>query len=213
MSKLGVWLPHTLSETNQEVRISIATSFRSRYRNGLFFKNIISDDKNVHYDKRQWIDLNKSPQPTPNSKLHGRKVMLYVWWDQRKIIHFEILNWNQMFKCWFMQRVHENLRKCPGLVNKRNIVLRLDNARPHSTRITTKKNGGFRLVCSTLSTIFIRPCITCFLSFSFFSKCFEYQLIFLRRIGENICGIVVDVETWWLSFERNQQAIQWMASD
>ena len=31
----------------------------------------------------------------PKTELHGRKVMLYVWWDHHGIIHYEFLNHNQ----------------------------------------------------------------------------------------------------------------------
>ena len=44
--KMDIWIPHILSEKNKENHISIATSLLSRQRNGLFFKNIITSDKN-----------------------------------------------------------------------------------------------------------------------------------------------------------------------
>ena len=41
VSKLGVWVPHLLSEKNKDDWMSIATSLLSRQRNGPFLKNII----------------------------------------------------------------------------------------------------------------------------------------------------------------------------
>ena len=43
VSKLGIWLPHTLSEKNKEDWISVATSILSRLRNGSF--HIIRGDE------------------------------------------------------------------------------------------------------------------------------------------------------------------------
>ena len=40
------------------------------------------------------MNKDESPQPTPKAELHGRKVMLYKWWDDFSIIHFEFLNHN-----------------------------------------------------------------------------------------------------------------------
>ena len=45
VSKLGVWIPHSLSEKNKEDYILIATSLLSRLKNDLFLKNIITGEK------------------------------------------------------------------------------------------------------------------------------------------------------------------------
>ena len=89
------------------------------------------------------------------------KKLWCVWLDHFSIIHFEFLNYNQIFNSDLysqqLQLVHENLRKCLALINKRNIVLLNDNTRLYSARIT-QKNIESKLVYSTLSTIFTRPC-------------------------------------------------------
>ena len=78
-------------------------------------------------------------QPTSKVELCGRKVILCVWWDHHGIIYFEFLNHNWTFNadlCYQQQQhVHENLlRKCPALINWRNVVLL--HERKHSARIT-----------------------------------------------------------------------------
>ena len=103
VSKLSIWVLHTLSEKNKENCISIATSLLSVRRNDPFLKNIITGGENwVFYDsiqyKRQWIDKDDSPQPIQKVKLHGRKVMLCVCvclYGGGIIIHFKFLNCNQ----------------------------------------------------------------------------------------------------------------------
>ena len=45
VSKLGVWVPHALSEKNKADRLSIATSLLSRQRNNLFLDKIITEDE------------------------------------------------------------------------------------------------------------------------------------------------------------------------
>ena len=47
--KLGIWVPHTLSEKNKEYCVSVVTSLLSRPRNNLFLKNIITSDKHLSF--------------------------------------------------------------------------------------------------------------------------------------------------------------------
>ena len=71
--------------------------------------------------------------------------MLCVWWDRRGIIHFELLNRNETVTADLylqqLQHVHQSLlEKRPALVNRKNVVLLHDNARPHTARVTQEKN-------------------------------------------------------------------------
>ena len=142
VSKLGVWFPHALSEKNKADQLSIATSLLSRQRNNPFLDKIITgDEKWITYDnvarKRKWADKNKSPQPDPKAELHGRKIMLCVWWDRRGIIHFKLLSRNETFTADLyvqqLQHIHQSLlEKCPALVKWKNVVLLHDNTRPHT---------------------------------------------------------------------------------
>ena len=65
--------------------------------------------------KAVWIDKDETLQPTPKVVLHGRKIMLYVLWGLRGIIHFVFLNCSQKLNAELysqqLQRMHENLWK------------------------------------------------------------------------------------------------------
>ena len=79
--------------------------------------------------------------------------MLCVWWDRRGIIHFELLNRNETVTADLyvqqLQRVHQSLlEKRPALVNRKNVVLLHDNARPHTARVT--QENVLELGCSVL---------------------------------------------------------------
>ena len=70
--------------------------------------------------------------------------MLCVWWDRRSIIHFKLLNHNGSVTANVyiqqLQRVHQSLlEKLPTLINRKNVVLLHDNARPHTARVTQEK--------------------------------------------------------------------------
>ena len=49
VSKLGIWVSHTLSEKNKQDHISRVTSLFSRQRNDLFHKNIIISDEKMFF--------------------------------------------------------------------------------------------------------------------------------------------------------------------
>ncbi|CAK9820139.1 Histone-lysine N-methyltransferase SETMAR [Anthophora quadrimaculata] len=149
VSKLGVWVPHNLSERNKEDRMSIATSLLSRVKIEPFLNRIVTgDEKWVTYDnivrKRQWLDKDQPPLPDPKANLHGKKILLCVWWDCKGIIHHELLKSNLTITAdryvQQLQRVQKKLHvKRPALVNRKNVILLHDNARPHTARVTQKK--------------------------------------------------------------------------
>ena len=127
------------------------------------------------------------------------------------LLNFEFLICNQTLNIDLysqqLQWVHENiLRKDAACVNRVNFVLQYDNARPHSARSSQEKKYWIRLVCSTLSNIFARPCTRWFPSFSLSTKWSKWQKIFSRRSDENVCRTLPELETIWILFERNQQA-------
>ena len=81
-----------------------------------------------------------------------------VWWVRHSIIHFELLNHNEIVTADFyvqqLQRIHQSLlKKHPALVNRKNVVLLHDNARPHAARVTYEHVFGAWLACSTSPTI------------------------------------------------------------
>ena len=103
MSKLGIWIPHTLSEKNKENIISIATSLLSRQRNDQFLKIIISDDEKwVSYDnvqrKTQWID--EDGISATHVYVGGITiVLLCVWWDHQGIYSFWVFKMQSDANC------------------------------------------------------------------------------------------------------------------
>ena len=84
-------------------------------------------------------------------KLHRRKFMLRVRWDHCSITYFEFLNCSSSLSVNLFSKAVKCAWKRTALVNRRNVVLLYDNAKPHSARITEKFR--FSLVCSTPYTI------------------------------------------------------------
>ena len=106
----------------------MATSLLSRQSNDPFLKNIITDDgKWIFYDdvqrKKQWIDKDESPQPTPNAEIRRKHAVCMV-----RSLQYFFLKSNRKFNVYLyslqLQHVHKNiLIKSPSSVDKRNVVL------------------------------------------------------------------------------------------
>jgi hypothetical protein len=95
-SKLGAWVLHGLKETDKWQRMSISQNLLTRYHRKSFLPRIITGyEKWVFHvnfrRKRQWVEPGERPSPEPRLYLHRKKLMLYVWWDMRGIIYWELL--------------------------------------------------------------------------------------------------------------------------
>ena len=128
-------------------------------------------------------------------------------WDQHNIFfYFESFNCNQTLNANLysqqLQSMHENLRKLPKFINRRNMLLH-DNARPHSARIMQEKILGLGWTVLPDSS-----CTKWFPSFLFSTKFFEWQRIFSRRSSKIICEKLLELECSWILLERNQQ-VNW----
>jgi len=65
-----------------------------------FLKRMITgDEKWITYDnptkKRSWIKKGEKAQAIAKPGLTRKKVMLYVWWNWKRIVHYELLSSNQ----------------------------------------------------------------------------------------------------------------------
>lgn len=125
------------------------TTLLTRHKNQPILHRIVtSDEKWIIYDnvrrKKQWLSKKEVPVPTPKPGLTLRKVLLCVWWDIRGIIHYELLKPGNTVTaavyCEQLERMNEKLKtKRPLLVEKKEILLLHDNARPHKATMSRQK--------------------------------------------------------------------------
>ena len=157
VSKLGSWVPHELTEANigLQQRVSICSSLLSRYPQEEFLRSIITGDEKwvlyiMHSRKRQWVPRGAQPEPEPKGDVHERKQMLSVFWDLQGIIHWELLAANTTVNanlyCTQLDRLRQSIqKKRPRWAQERGKVrLLVDNARPHTAKITREKLEKFR---------------------------------------------------------------------
>ena len=74
-------------------------------KKSFLWKIVTGDEKWIYYDnyvnKKQWLSPGQKPLHTLKLEIHRKKLMLCVWWDQKGVIYYELLEPKQM--------VHTNL--------------------------------------------------------------------------------------------------------
>ena len=107
--------------------------------------------------QKQWIDKDESPQPTSKSGASQKETLCCVY--DGIPVNFEFLNCSQTLNANLfslkLQCVHEYLRKCLPIVNRRN-GMPSSKTRPHSTRMTQGEKHWI-YVGLTLSDFFFVP--------------------------------------------------------
>ena len=102
---------------------------------------VTGDEKWIYFDnpvnKKQWLNPGEAPICVPKPNIHGKKVMLCVWWDMKGILYYELLEPCQTVNAKLygeqLMRLNQKIiesRTGPGNRNKKVILLH-DNARPH----------------------------------------------------------------------------------
>ena len=149
INKLGKWVPHKLSENNVNQRLTTCISHLARYKKKDFLWKIVTGDEKWIYfnnpsNKRQWLDPGQASVQTPKRNIHGKKVMLCVWWDIKGILYFELLQPKQTVNAQLysqqLTRLDEKIREKRTGPGHGNLKVKLlhDNARPH-VAIETKE--------------------------------------------------------------------------
>ena len=138
VSKLGVWDPHDLTTNQLKKRKDICEQLLAFRRNTEWLRNLITGDEKwvLHVNtrrKRQWLQQQQKPRPTPKPGLHPKKRMLCVWWGVRGVIYWELLPENTTLTAAKysvqLSKVAAELEK-KGL-NGNKIYFQHDNAKPH----------------------------------------------------------------------------------
>ncbi|GFX61640.1 histone-lysine N-methyltransferase SETMAR [Trichonephila clavipes] len=151
-NRAGVWVPYNMSEENKANRSTTCNLLLQRYNTEPFFDHLIAaDEKWVLYDnpkrKRQWLSPKEPPRRTTRPGLHPKKALLCVWWGIRGIAHFEVLKpgetVNADLYCEQLDRLYQSLfEKYPAIINRKGVILKNDNARPHCARKTLERING-----------------------------------------------------------------------
>lgn len=135
VQKYGKWVPHELSERATGSRLNICLSLLAKQKKKSFLWRIVmGDEKWILFDnpKRQkhWMNPGQPTISTPKRNIHSNKVLLCIWWDQERVVYYELLppgrtvtdRYNKQIK----QLSQELIKKRPQIAaNRRKIILLL----------------------------------------------------------------------------------------
>ena len=113
----------------------------SHERRGFLHRIVTGDEKWIHYDnpkrKKSWGPPGHASTSTANPNIHGRKLLLSIWWDQLSVVYYELLKPSKTITGAVYRT--QLLRMSRALKEKRahcysrhdKVILLHDNARPH----------------------------------------------------------------------------------
>ncbi|XP_035209586.1 histone-lysine N-methyltransferase SETMAR-like [Stegodyphus dumicola] len=142
--KLSKWVPHSLSDANSNsmllpvchclLRTAVRTyliEYSPAMKSGSSMTHPGVPDIGCHH-RTLCLTLR-------NLLLHPRKIILCIWWTSRQVVHYELLPVGKTITAALcsqqLERVHQVLmHREPALVNRIDVLLLHDNARPHIAR-------------------------------------------------------------------------------
>ena len=142
IQKQGNWVPHELKPRDIKRRFCMSEILLERHKKKSFLHRIVTgDEKWINYDnpkrKKSYVKPGQPAKSTAKPNIHGRKVILCIWWDQKSMLYYELLkpgetiNWER-YRTQLICLKRAIAVKRPGYATRHEaIISHHDNARPH----------------------------------------------------------------------------------
>ena len=142
VQKQGYWVPHELKPRNVERRFFTAPKAKSER---FFASNSDGGRKWIHYDntkrRKLWGKPGHASTSTAKSNIHGKKLMLCIWWDQLGVVYYELLQPNETitakrYQQQLMQLSRALKFKRPQYAKRHDkVIFQHNNVRPHVAKV------------------------------------------------------------------------------
>ncbi|KAM0729387.1 Mariner Mos1 transposase [Formica fusca] len=109
-------------------------------RKGFLHRIVTGDKKWIHYDnpkrKKSWGPPGHASTSTAKPNIHGKKLLLCIWWDQLGVVYYELLKPNEtitgaVYRTQLMRLSRALKEKRAHYSRHDKVILLHDNARPH----------------------------------------------------------------------------------
>lgn len=142
IQKEGHWVPYELKPRDIERRLLTCELLLQREeRKGFLHRIVTGDEKWIHYDnpkrRKSWVKPGQPSTSVAKLNIHGSKLLLCIWWDQRGVIYYELLKPKETitgdrYRLQLMRLSRAMKEKRPEYSERHDKVILLhDNARPH----------------------------------------------------------------------------------
>ena len=146
VQKQGTWVPHELKPRDVERRlVTCELLLQRQVRKGFLHRIVTGDEKWVLYDnpkrRKSWGFPGHASISSPKQNIHGKKIMLCIWWDQLGVIYYELLQPGEtitgdLYRRQLMRLNRALQEKRPQYKDRHDKVILLhDNARPHVSKV------------------------------------------------------------------------------
>ncbi|UYV83678.1 SETMAR [Cordylochernes scorpioides] len=146
VQKQGNWVPYELKPGNIERHIFTCKLLLKRQnRKGFLHRIVTGDEKWIPYDnpkrKKSWVKPGHASTSTAKPNIHGKKLMLCIWWDQLRVIYYELLQPNETitgehYQQQLMQLSRALKIKRPLYAKRHDkVIYQHDNAWPHVAKV------------------------------------------------------------------------------
>jgi histone-lysine N-methyltransferase SETMAR len=138
-----------LTAEQAERRVKFCCKLLQLPKDHRFIKRIVTcNEKWIYLNnlnlQKQWFDIRQLPVPVAKRERFEKKVLLCVWWNYKGLIYYELVpDGHTINKEVYSQQLEKIymvlLEKYPALVNRKRVLLRQDNTRPHTVKKTLQK--------------------------------------------------------------------------
>ena len=144
------WVPHFLNEDQKSKRVEYSismlknvTSLKGNQRAAV----VTGDEYRIFLLNQQesaWCTLGENPPDLEKKMINSEKVMIFVSFNCKSIISINALPTNTRFNSTYMcanilPEITENANVEIAKFTKHHKILHIDNARPHTSKMTLKK--------------------------------------------------------------------------
>ena len=142
IQKQGNWVPHELKLRDVERRFCMSEKLLELHKKKSFLHRIITDyEKWIHHDnpkpKKSYVKPGQPAKSTAKPNVHGANVMLWIWWDQKGALYYELLKPvgtinGERYRTQLIRLKRAIAEKRPKYATRHEaIIFHHDNTRPH----------------------------------------------------------------------------------
>lgn len=148
------WIPHELSDHQKKVRVDLSSEMLNVLKNIRFLSSVLTGDETFLYWKNprnsMWLQSDLSPPSRERKSIGAKKLMISVIWSSSGMKSIVMLPRGQSFnKEFFMDTVLadllETIKLARPVKKTSELILHIDNARPHLVDDYLTRNGLTRL--------------------------------------------------------------------